>query len=102
MKAVELEPKQGISWNTLGVALYRAGDWKAAIEALNKSMELRNGGDSSDWFFLALAHWQLGKQEEARKWYEKAVEWMEKNQPEDQELRRFRNEAEDALGMKRK
>ena len=23
-------------------------------------MELTNGGESGDWFFLAMAHWQLG------------------------------------------
>ena len=53
-KAVELAPNEGNFWNTLGVAHYRAGDWKAALEALEKSMKLRNGGDSSDWFFLAM------------------------------------------------
>jgi WD40 repeat protein/serine/threonine protein kinase/tetratricopeptide (TPR) repeat protein len=100
--AVAGEPKQGMWWNTLGAAQYRAGDWKAAIEALNKSMELRKGGDSFDWFFLAMANWQLGKKEEARKWYDKAVQWMDKNQPKDEELRRFRSEAEELLGMKKK
>ena len=72
-KAVELAPKQGTFWNTLGVAHYRAGDWKAAVAALEKSEELRNGGDSFDWFFLAMAHWQLGEKDEARKWYDQAV-----------------------------
>jgi tetratricopeptide (TPR) repeat protein len=64
-KAVELEPLQE-SWRTLGVAQYRAGDWKAALEALKKSMDLREGGDGVDWFFLAMAHWQLGQKEAAR------------------------------------
>ena len=89
-KATELAPKEGTHWNMLGVAQYRAGDWKAAVTTLNKSMELRNGGDSTDCFFLAMAHWQLGEKEEARKWYDQAVEWMEKNNPDDEELRRFR------------
>ena len=65
-KAVELTPKQGNHWNTLGVAQYRVGDSKAAIEALTQSMGLRKGGDSNDWFFLAMARWQLGDQAEAR------------------------------------
>ena len=86
-KAIELEPKQGMRWNTLGVAHYRASDWKAAIAALEKSMDLRKGGDSFDWFFLAMAHWQLDHKEEARKWYDQAVRWMEKNAPQDEELR---------------
>src|SRR5581483_10203230 len=33
-KAVELAPGNGGFWNTLGVAHYRNGDWKAVIAAL--------------------------------------------------------------------
>ncbi len=43
--AVEQEPQAGDYWNTLGVAHYRVGDGKEAIQALKKSMELRKGGD---------------------------------------------------------
>src|SRR5262249_19285951 len=93
-QAVEQAPKAGDDWNTLGVAQYPAGDWKAAIAALKKSMELRKGGNSVDWFFLAMAYWQLRDKKEARKWYDQAVPWMEKNQPKDEELVRFRAEAE--------
>ena len=100
-KTVELAPKEGKNWNTLGVAYYRSGDWKGAIAALEKSMELRKSGDAFDWFFVAMAHWKLDHQKEAREWYEKAVAWMEKNQPKDEELRRFRAEAEELLGMKK-
>jgi eukaryotic-like serine/threonine-protein kinase len=101
-KAVELAPKEGMFWNTLGAAHYRAGDWKAAIEALTKSMKLRNGGDANDWFFQAMAHWQLGDKPQARSWYDKAVPWMEKNQLKDDELIRFRAEAAALLGLKLK
>ena len=89
-KAIELSPKEGHYWNTLGAADYRGGDCKAAVTALERSMELRKGGDSFDWFFLAMAHWQLGDKEEARKRYDRAVAWMEKNQPNHGELLRFR------------
>jgi tetratricopeptide (TPR) repeat protein len=101
-KAVELARKEGASWNTLGVAHYRAGDWKAAVEALTKSMELRKGGDSFDWFFLAMAHWHLGEKDKARKWFDQAAQWMDKNAPHDEELRRFRTEAAELLGIKKK
>src|SRR5262249_48548790 len=73
MKAVELAPEEGTYWNTLGVAHYRAGDVKAASDALHKSMGLRKGGDGFDWFFLAMAQWRLEHREEARAWYDKAV-----------------------------
>jgi superkiller protein 3 len=98
-RAVELSPQEAGVWNTLGVAHYRAGEWQAAIEALEKSMELRTGGDGFDWFFLAMAHWQQGHPDEARQWHDRAVEWMEANQPDDMELRRYRAEAAALLGI---
>ncbi|MEX0679483.1 MAG: protein kinase [Pirellulales bacterium] len=97
VNAIELAPQDGYFRNTLGVAQYRAGNWKAAIEALEKSMELRDGGDAFDWFFLAMASWQLDHKDDARQWHGKAVEWMDKNQPENEELRRFRIEAAELL-----
>jgi hypothetical protein len=60
-------------------------------------MELRQGGDGTDWFFLAMAHARMGDKQEARKWFDRAVAWMEKNRPGDDELRRFRAEAEELL-----
>jgi serine/threonine protein kinase len=60
-------------WNTLGVARYRVGEWYGAVEALEKSMALNSGGESIDWFFLAMAHWQLGEKAKAREYYAKAV-----------------------------
>src|SRR5262249_9397856 len=53
-KAVEFAPKQWAYLNTLGVAHYRAKNWREAIDALQKSMEQRKGGDPFDWFFLAM------------------------------------------------
>lgn len=46
-----------------------------------------------------MTHWQLGEKQQAREWYDKAVEWMEKNKPNDEELLRFRAEAEELLGL---
>jgi tetratricopeptide (TPR) repeat protein len=106
-KAVELTAEEGTAWNTLGVAHYRAGNWKAAIESLEKSRQLSQGGDSFDFFFLAMAHWQLGQMEEAHQWYQRAVEWVEKNSAAHaqnpqwtEELRRFRAETKELLKAK--
>jgi tetratricopeptide (TPR) repeat protein len=101
-QAIDLAPKVGHFWNALGVAYYRAEDWKASVQTLEKSMQLCKGGDSFDWFFLAMAHWQLGHMDEARKWHDQAVEWMDKNQPDNEGLRRFRAEAAQVIGMKEK
>jgi tetratricopeptide (TPR) repeat protein len=98
MKAVELAPTSGTCWNTVGVAHYRAQNWKAAIEALIKSDELMKGNDLSfNGFFLAIAHWQLNQKEEARAWFEKSVSWMDANAPDNEELQRFRAEAAELL-----
>src|SRR5262249_14338469 len=108
-RALQLEERVGTEWNTLGVAYYRAGQWKAAIDSLEKSHVLRNGGDAFDFVFLAMAHWKQGRQKEALQWYERASAWLEENQqalakdkPHQEELRRFRAEAARLLGIKEK
>jgi Tfp pilus assembly protein PilF len=83
----------------LGIARYRAGQWKAAVEALEKSIELEHQGDAVHFFFLAMSHWQLAEQDKARKFYEQAVAWMEKNAPDHEMLIRFRLEAAELLGV---
>jgi serine/threonine protein kinase/Tfp pilus assembly protein PilF len=88
-------------WNILGVARYRAGDWKAAIEALEKSVALApDNYVAFNGFFLAMSHWQLGEREAARKSYDQAVAWMDKNAPTDEKLLRCRHEAAVLLGRK--
>jgi tetratricopeptide (TPR) repeat protein len=99
-KAVEEEPQKRDYWNTLGVAQYRAGDWKASLAALDRSRQLGEGGNSFDSFFLAMAHWRLGDKQQARTRYDRAVQWMDRNKPSDEELRHFRAEAAALLGIK--
>jgi serine/threonine protein kinase/WD40 repeat protein/tetratricopeptide (TPR) repeat protein len=108
-QAIDLAEQVGNVWNTLGVAHYRAAEWKAAIEALNKSIDLRKGGDAFDFYILAMAHWQLGHKDEAHKWHDKAVQWMQENEEalkkdkmHAEELRRFRAEAEELLKIEKK
>jgi len=100
-RAVELAPKEQFYWQTLGWAQYRAGSWKAAIATLEKVKELGSAGDSLEWFPLAMAHAQLGNKDEARKWFEQAVQWMDKNNPKDEQLHRFRAEAAQLSGIHR-
>lgn len=90
-EAIELHPLPHI-WNTLGVAQYRTGDAEAALESLQKSMELTEGGNSADWFFVAMAESKLDRKEAAYEWYGKAVEWMAENRPQNSELSRFHAE----------
>jgi tetratricopeptide (TPR) repeat protein len=95
--AVAAQPQDGMIWNTLGVAYYRDGDHKAAVEVLNQALQLRSGGDSYDWFFLAMAHWKLGNRDDARHWMAKGVEWLQLHATENEELRRFEAEAQALL-----
>jgi WD40 repeat protein/Flp pilus assembly protein TadD len=97
-RAVDLDPDEGDYWNTLGVAQYRAGDYPGAIQTLENAIAL-HGRTSHDEFFLAMARWQLGEKEKARHCYNQAVQWMQRNKPNDEELRRFRAEAGALLGI---
>jgi tetratricopeptide (TPR) repeat protein len=108
-RAVRLATKEGNNWGTLGAAHYRAGDWKEAVAALDKSRELKKGGDAYAWLFLAMAHQKLGNHDEARKAYDQATQWLEKNKEslaknkrQAEELRRFRSETEEVLELKKK
>jgi serine/threonine-protein kinase len=92
-RATTLAPNDAGNWNTLGVAQYRNGNSAAAIESLTRSINLGKGGMGTDFFFIAMAHWQLGHKDQAAESYQKAVQWMEKSQPKDEELFRFRAEA---------
>lgn len=99
-KACDLDLDNHLILNTLGVALYRNGDWKEAIETLHDSVVL-GSDDPYNWLFIAMSHWQLGDQDQARKLYDKSIAWAEKNKV-DQELQSFFAEAKKVLGPKMK
>jgi tetratricopeptide (TPR) repeat protein len=105
-RGVELDAQNARSWQVLGWAQYRQGNWQACIDAMEKSCQLQDQwpdygpGDSYQWFFQAMAHKQLGHTDEARSWFDQAVEWMVKNEPHNGELHRFRAEATLVLGIR--
>jgi eukaryotic-like serine/threonine-protein kinase len=102
-RAVAAAAQDANCWNTLGVARYRAGDWPGAVTALQKYRELRtNDAEWSNPFFLAMAHWQLGNKDEARRWYDKGVEWMDRLTSTSETLSRFRAEAAELLRVNEK
>jgi len=97
-KAVALEPNEWGYLNTLGVAAFRASDWETAAKVFHQATTFTGGG-AYDFFFLAMTYWHQGKEQEAREMYNRAVAWMEKNKPDDTELRKFRAEAAALLGQ---
>jgi tetratricopeptide (TPR) repeat protein len=96
-KAVALSPREGNYWNTLGVAQYRAKDWRSAIDSLDKSMMLRDGGDGFDWYFASMAYSQLGQQSRAEELYQRAEAWKLKEHITDKELTGIDQEAKIVL-----
>jgi tetratricopeptide (TPR) repeat protein len=103
-KAAHSSPQSPTYWGTLGTARYQTGDWKGAIADLEKVIGLRTADDPSnayEGFFLAMSHWQLGEKDKAREWFAKAVQWMDKGNKDDAELKRFRAEAAELLGVEK-
>jgi len=98
-KAVELGEKDANTYGTLALAEYRSGHYAESLAASKRSMELRKGNGAYNWFFQAMAHWQKGDKDEARKWFDKAVAWTTEKGPKNAELRQFWAEAAELFGQ---
>jgi tetratricopeptide (TPR) repeat protein len=98
-EAVRISADHLASWNTLGVARYRAGDWAGAIEALEHSVLSSSDGQGTafDHFFMTMAWSQLQHQDRAREWLERGMAWVSRHRPGHPVLERFREEAETLL-----
>jgi tetratricopeptide (TPR) repeat protein len=99
-----LGPGQQIFLNTLGVALYRAGQYSEAVPILEQSLAAGKGEfDAFDLFFLAMADHRLGHRYQARACFDRAVRWLSehKNVPAEYvpELANFRAEAAEVLAL---
>jgi tetratricopeptide (TPR) repeat protein len=117
-ESVQRAPQSAWAWQNLGWIQYRAGNWKASIEALEKSCKRHKGGASSQWIVLSLAYGKLANekdlpeeerarhQAEARRWYDQAVEQIDrlgaKGDSLVQAIRAFRAEAAELLEVKEK
>jgi tetratricopeptide (TPR) repeat protein len=99
-KATELAPKFWMGWCNMGESYYRTGQWQEAITALNQALALRKSDDGETFFFLAMAHQRAGHKDEAHKWFDKGIAWMDKHAPKDPSLLRYRSEAASVLGIK--
>jgi hypothetical protein len=121
-EGVKCNPQSDVPWQYLGWVQYRIGDWRASIEALEKSCKLQKGGtgDAGQWIVLALAHAKLAAQEglpnkerehhktEARRWFDQADKLIDRwlrARPGDvigQAIWDFRAEARELMGAKEK
>lgn len=74
-KAVNSDPDNGGYRFTLGAALYRAGDFDAAVRELKLVVEKdRGGGPVEAKLFLAMAYHRLERPKAAKDWYARARE----------------------------
>src|SRR5262249_40396659 len=56
-KAARLEPGNAVVANTLGLAYYRAGRYREAVETLRPNLDKQADGDLAfDLYFLAMSH----------------------------------------------
>jgi tetratricopeptide (TPR) repeat protein len=99
-QALDLEPENELFWYMQGAAQYRTGEYKEAVVSLGNAEKHNPRGDPRHWLFLAMSHARLGNVDEARRWYDKAGSWMDKNKTNDERLQGFRAEAEELLGIK--
>jgi tetratricopeptide (TPR) repeat protein len=95
--AIELHPHFAKIWNNLGVAQYRAGNWQAAVETLEKADSMLPAGDREHRMFLAMAHWQLGDKDKAHARYAQGAAWIALHGKGSEAQGRFRAEAEQLL-----
>jgi len=97
-RATKADPDEAAYWNTLAVALCRAGDALGALEAAERSMELADVSTGFDFVALALAHARIGRKDEARRWLAATKEWRELNRADRSTLDALIQEVDAALG----
>jgi tetratricopeptide (TPR) repeat protein len=73
-KVVEINPVEGNFWDRLGSARYSSKDYRKAIPAYEKAMELRAGFPSNAAYNIACCYALLGEKEQALKWLERAFD----------------------------
>jgi tetratricopeptide (TPR) repeat protein len=93
-RACEMEPGNAWYRNTLGVTLYRLGEYEECVSELENSGEMPLGGGPYDLFFLAMAKQKLGQHADALELFARATALMPDN---NDELARVRAEAKQVV-----
>jgi eukaryotic-like serine/threonine-protein kinase len=101
-KASRLAPENAVYRNTLGVAYYRDGRFREAVETLRPNLEHQEDRLLAfDLYFLAMSHHRLGEAARARDYYDCAVRWSRMQRDLSaghlEELTVFQAEAEELL-----
>jgi tetratricopeptide (TPR) repeat protein len=101
-RLVEEEPGNPEHQLILGLACDSAGDWREAIEALERQQPDFIRSDVLSNLLLARAHWRLGQADEARRYYQRAISRWEQQPNQNRRLRQIRAETETILGVQGK
>jgi tetratricopeptide (TPR) repeat protein len=78
------EPESSFRRLIWGAALYRAYEYEEAVARLTEAEQLAQKPNASvesttvyTWYFLSMAHRELGHEAEATRWLDKATEWTD-------------------------
>jgi tetratricopeptide (TPR) repeat protein len=78
----ELKDHAAASWSLTeqGALHCRAGRLEEAVDLLHKSLraDAWPGRAVLNWLWLALTHQRLGETQEARRWLDRAVRWLDR------------------------
>jgi tetratricopeptide (TPR) repeat protein len=102
--ACRIAPSQGVSLNTLGVALYRVGRYDEAVKTLLEADRFNavafGGPIPGDWAFLAMAYHRLGQKDQAANALARLRDAMRsQRRAQDPDALALRREAEDLLKL---
>jgi tetratricopeptide (TPR) repeat protein len=97
-RACEVDPEDAAPHRTLGIALYRSGEFGRCILELELASRIAREGAALDLCFLAMAKQQLGESDTAREYFRQAESLGDVPDPE---YERTRDEAAELLGLMR-
>jgi serine/threonine protein kinase len=95
-KALERGPRTSreACLSLLGRAHYRAGEWQASVQALDKTVRSAGGPGCVGLLYLAMAHWKLGNKEQANRWFDHGDRMLQSLLMDERTLKQFAHQVE--------
>jgi tetratricopeptide (TPR) repeat protein len=95
--ATSLQRRDPAAWAALGGALFRSGQFREAVSALEKARRLGDSRTVAASYYLALSYQTLGSVEAARRAWSEAERMYASNPSPDRALARLRDEARQSI-----
>ncbi len=80
------EPRSAAYMDSLGWVLYKKGDFEGAVHYLSKATRAQNGDDPVIYDHLGDAYWRLGKKDQAKASWKKAIDLAKKDLADGKDL----------------